>query len=121
MPDTDSDNDGTPNCNDQCPNDPLKLAPGVCGCGVPDTDSDKDGILDCVDNCPVHYNPNQSDLDSDGTGDACDLELPDAILILQVLAGMQPPPNDKVKDLNGDGRIGIEELIYVLQDIAGLR
>jgi hypothetical protein len=30
----DSDNDGTPDCSDGCPNDPDKTAPGVCGCGV---------------------------------------------------------------------------------------
>jgi hypothetical protein len=141
VPDTDSDNDGTPNCNDQCPNDPKKTIPGVCGCGiadtdsdqdgtpdcndqcpgVPDTDSDNDGILDCKDNCPMHYNPNQSDVDNDGAGDVCDLELQDAILILQVLAGMKPTLNDKILDINGDDRLGIEELIYALQHIAGLR
>ncbi len=31
---TDSDNDGVPNCSDGCPNDPSKIAPGTCGCGV---------------------------------------------------------------------------------------
>jgi hypothetical protein len=28
---------------DGCPSDPLKIAPGQCGCGVPDTDTDGDG------------------------------------------------------------------------------
>ncbi|KAH3764098.1 glycoside hydrolase family 18 protein [Pelomyxa schiedti] len=37
---------------DQCPNDPNKNTPGVCGCGIPDTDSDNDGIPDCHDQCP---------------------------------------------------------------------
>lgn len=37
---------------DQCPNDPSKTAPGLCGCGVPDTDSDGDGTPDCQDQCP---------------------------------------------------------------------
>lgn len=37
---------------DACPDDPEKLAPGECGCGVPDTDSDFDTIADCNDNCP---------------------------------------------------------------------
>ncbi len=55
-PDTDSDNDGTPNCDDDCPNDPNKIAAGVCGCGTPDTDSDEDGTLDCNDNCPTDRN-----------------------------------------------------------------
>lgn len=39
---------------DQCPSDPNKLSPGVCGCGVVDSyaDSDSDLTLDCVDGCP---------------------------------------------------------------------
>jgi hypothetical protein len=48
----DSDDDGTPDCTDGCPNDPEKIAPGVCGCGVSDTDSDNDGTPDCNDDCP---------------------------------------------------------------------
>jgi hypothetical protein len=45
--DTDSDGDGTANCNDLCPSDAAKVAPGVCGCGVADVDSDADGLTDC--------------------------------------------------------------------------
>jgi len=48
----DTDSDGTPDCTDGCPNDPNKVAPGACGCGVADTDSDSDGVFDCVDVCP---------------------------------------------------------------------
>ncbi len=40
------------NNTDQCPNDPLKIAPGQCGCGTPDTDTDGDSMADCVDPCP---------------------------------------------------------------------
>jgi hypothetical protein len=36
---------------DQCPNDPNKTSPGICGCGVADTDTDKDGTADCKDGC----------------------------------------------------------------------
>lgn len=39
----------TPPPVDGCPNDPQKMEPGVCGCGVPDTDSDHDGTPDCID------------------------------------------------------------------------
>ena len=48
-PDTDTDHDGVPDCQDGCPNDPRKTAPGICGCGVAETDSDADGIPDCHD------------------------------------------------------------------------
>lgn len=48
----DSDKDGTPDTDDQCPQDPNKTQPGACGCGVPDTDSDGDGVPDCNDKCP---------------------------------------------------------------------
>ncbi|UCE19790.1 MAG: FG-GAP repeat protein [Gemmatimonadota bacterium] len=36
------------------------------------TDNDGDGILDDVDNCPITFNPDQTDYDEDGLGDACD-------------------------------------------------
>lgn len=38
---------------DNCPDDPSKVEPGLCGCGVPDTDSDADGTPDCLDACSV--------------------------------------------------------------------
>jgi hypothetical protein len=38
---------------DQCPEDPNKTAPGVCGCGTADVDGDADGTLDCDDECPA--------------------------------------------------------------------
>jgi len=35
-------------------------------------DSDGDGIPDEYDNCPYDFNPDQTDTDGDGAGDACD-------------------------------------------------
>ncbi|MCP4289090.1 MAG: PEP-CTERM sorting domain-containing protein, partial [Gammaproteobacteria bacterium] len=73
-PDTDSDGDGTPDCIDNCPADPDKTEPGICGCGVADTDSDGDGTPDCNDNCPNVANPSQEDSDGDGVGDVCEAD-----------------------------------------------
>ncbi|MEQ9497430.1 MAG: alpha-amylase family glycosyl hydrolase [Deltaproteobacteria bacterium] len=39
----------------------------------PDADFDMDGVPDIEDNCIASSNPNQSDLDDDGRGDACDV------------------------------------------------
>ena len=41
--DFDPDGDGTSNCNDDCPDDGGKTAPGICGCGISDADDDGDG------------------------------------------------------------------------------
>ena len=75
---TDSDGDGTPNCSDQCPLDPTKIAPGACGCGSPDTDDDNDGTANCIDGCPLDpakiapgvCGCGVSDVDSDNDGAA---------------------------------------------------
>ena len=69
--DDDDDNDGTPDDDDNCPLDPNKTEPGLCGCGLTDGDTDADGLVDCDDNCPDTPNPTQIDSDGDGTGNAC--------------------------------------------------
>ncbi len=79
----DADADGTLDCNDGCPNDPAKTAPGACGCGVPETDTDTDGTPDCNDLCPndpLKTAPGtcgcgvaDTDTDADGTADCNDL------------------------------------------------
>ncbi|HZW63796.1 MAG TPA: MopE-related protein [Flavobacteriaceae bacterium] len=85
----DSDNDGTPDCYDECPNDRKKIAPGDCGCGVMDRDRDNDGVADCNDVCdraddtidvdndriPDCIDPciGDSDSDNDGIADCNDL------------------------------------------------
>jgi hypothetical protein len=58
----DSDDDGTPDCSDNCLSDPAKTDPGACGCGVADTDSDGDGTPDC------HENTNSGGGGSGGSG-----------------------------------------------------
>lgn len=47
----DADADGFGDRCDDCQDDPDKIDPGSCGCGVADIDNDDDGILDCMANC----------------------------------------------------------------------
>jgi Ca2+-binding RTX toxin-like protein len=64
------------NSSDNCPSDPTKSEPGICGCGVSDMDSDGDGTADCNDACAIDPNKTAagicgcgtSDGDSDGDG-----------------------------------------------------
>jgi YVTN family beta-propeller protein len=57
--DTDSDSDGTADCNDTCPNDA-------------NNDADGDSVCGNVDNCPTVANSDQANSDGDSLGDACD-------------------------------------------------
>ncbi len=73
----DSDDDGVPDLNDNCPTtanaDQLDL--DLDGAGdVCDSDIDGDGVGNGADNCPQFANPGQSDLDGDGLGDDCDAD-----------------------------------------------
>lgn len=71
-----------PSPTDNCPSDPNKTEPGVCGCGVPDADSDGDGVADCIDGCPNDFNKTaagvcgcgiaDTDNDADGTPNCLD-------------------------------------------------
>ncbi len=64
---------------------------------------------------------NKGDLNGDGVTD-----LTDAIIALQVITGFNPAQlrSDYAvsgTDVNGDNRVGMEELIYILQEEAELR
>ena len=77
-PGPDADGDGTCDLIDGCPNDPNKIAAGICGCGISDADGDGDGTPNCNDGCPT--DPNKiapgicgcgvADTDTDGDGAA---------------------------------------------------
>lgn len=96
----DADEDGTLDCNDQCPNDPNKTIPGSCGCGVeegtctdcagvPNGDATRDACDKCVGGTTGETS---DDADNDGTLD-CNDQCPD----------------DANKTVPGDCGCGIEE------------
>lgn len=64
----DSDGDGVGDACDPCP---LAAHTDVCPVPSPD-DEDGDGVPLLEDNCPEVPNPDQRDSDGDGRGDACD-------------------------------------------------
>ena len=65
-------------------------------------DSEGDTVADDQDNCPDVYNPEQTDTDGDGMGDACDTDcgwdhdsdMDVAGSDLAAMAGTQPGPKD---------------------------
>lgn len=56
--------------DDDCPFDPYKEEPGLCGCGVEDTDTDGDAIADCDDLCPEDPGKRTAGICGCGTSDA---------------------------------------------------
>lgn len=107
------------------------------------SDGDQDALLDYKELTTYHTDPLQGDTDLDGCLDGsevfggrnplvqdsegdldmdCAFGLQDAILGLRNLAGYQDAAGVRADaDLTGDNRIGIEEVIYVLQKASGMR
>ena len=56
--------------------------------------------------------------------DTGSVDLADVILALQVCAKITPAPTTTIKveaEVSGDGKIGLEEAIYALQVVSGIR
>lgn len=70
-------------------------------------DFDNDGVPDIDDNCPLTANPDQTDTDSDGLGDACDPNPTGGL-----------PPCLGVVDFNGDGSLDIDD-VTIFRDAFG--
>jgi hypothetical protein len=95
----DSDGDGIPDNEDNCPNKPNGPNLGTCSpssdnpgitctsdadcvigcstngkCSLNQEDTDFDGKGDVCDNCPITCNPLQSDANGNGIGDLCDTD-----------------------------------------------
>ena len=98
----DTDGDGVPNYEDNCPaasnpdqvdTDGDQVGDACDNCRTTanpsQADSDGDGVGDGCDNCPAVSNPDQVDVDGDGSGDLCDI-----------------CPNDPGNDADGDGQCG---------------
>ena len=103
----DTDNDGVPDDEDNCPATPNPGQEDGDGDGIgdacdscpadPENDADGDGICGDVDNCPSTPNSGQEDADGDGLGDACD-----------------SCPNDPENDIDADGVCGdVDNCPYV--------
>lgn len=88
---------------------------------------DGDSIIDSTDNCPSVYNPDQSDLDGDGIGDACevftcgDTNGDDAVnvgdagyLINYVFKNGQDPNPLCAGDANGDDDVNVGDIVYLI-------
>ncbi|HSG98892.1 MAG TPA: thrombospondin type 3 repeat-containing protein, partial [candidate division Zixibacteria bacterium] len=139
----DTDVDGVPNYQDNCPLTPNEAQADSDGDGVGDVcdlcagfhdaiDADSDLIPDGCDNCPLDANPGQADINGNGVGDACDtccdvagdgnddgaLNIADVTyLIGRIFSGGPAPPCCAAADANADGSVNIADVTYTITHI----
>lgn len=102
---TDTDGDGIPDVNDNCPSEynPNQEDDDDDGVGdLCDFDQDNDGIDDDADNCPADANPDQADGDNDNIGDVCDTDA-DNDGVANEEDNCPYAPNAGQEDGDGDG------------------
>ena len=61
-----------------------------------------------------------ADVAGDVNGDR-NVDMSDAILVLQIVAGLNPGGIHLGADVNADDKVGIAEMIYILQEVSGLK
>jgi len=105
----DSDSDGIPDSEDNCPS---VANPGQEDCNSDgdgdacDIDTDSDEIPDDCDNCPSVANPGQEDMDGDNTGDVCDIDRDgDTVLNENDNCPDTPNPDQGDGDIDGIGDV----------------
>jgi hypothetical protein len=113
----DTDGDGVYDQCDVCP-------------GYDDTvDDDSDGLANGCDNCPDDYNPDQSDMDDNGVGDACQyvcgdasgddaVNIGDAVHIINYIFKGGPAPDPLCSgDADGDDAVNIGDAVHLINYI----
>ncbi len=79
----------------------------------------KTGSIEIIegDKRPCYFDLDPGDINSDDI-----VDLKDVISALKMMAGIQVAEEiSKAADINGDGRIGLEEAVYIIQCSAGLK
>ncbi len=80
---------------------------------TPGVDSDSDGVVDAVDNCVLSANPDQTDSNADGYGNACDADLNDDCIVNATDLGLLRTvffTADADADFTGDGIVNASDL-----------